>query len=85
MHNVIVFTKEACPQCESTKKLMDKLGIKYSVADLMEHPEVVEKAKKMGIQSAPVVVVDENTWWGGFQRGKIEALVDENTNSVWDE
>lgn len=62
-----------CVQCNQTKKVLEREGIEYSEVDLREHPELVEKFKEMGHQSAPIVTTDTKIW-SGFRLDKIKSL-----------
>jgi glutaredoxin-like protein NrdH len=70
---VTVYTTPTCVQCESTKKLMDKNGIEYSVVDLTQDDEAMTMVRELGYASAPVVVAGENHW-SGFRPDKISSL-----------
>jgi glutaredoxin-like protein NrdH len=65
----------ACVQCNQTKRLMDRLGIKYSVVDLRENPEMSEKFINEGYKTAPVVTAGKQIW-AGFNVEKINSLAD---------
>lgn len=70
---VTVYTTPTCVQCESTKKLMDKNGIEYSVVDLTQDDEAMTMVRGLGYASAPVVVAGD-THWSGFRPDKISSL-----------
>lgn len=70
---VTVYTTPACVQCQSTKRMMDKIGISYDVIDLSQHPEELEAFKEMGLTQAPIVVTDDARW-SGFRLDKIKSL-----------
>lgn len=69
----IVYTKPACVQCEQTKKLLDKNGVKYTVIDITQDQEAYEKVVAMGFMSAPVVISGEDSW-AGFRPDKINSI-----------
>jgi glutaredoxin-like protein NrdH len=73
MVDVVVYTTPNCPQCLTTKRMMDKNGILYRVVDLVEHPEKLEQFKADGHLSAPIVTTDIKVW-SGFRFEKIESL-----------
>lgn len=62
-----------CVQCNQTKKLFTKLGVRYDEIDLREHPELVEKFKQLGHLTAPIVTAGDIIW-SGFRHSKIENL-----------
>lgn len=69
----IVYTKPACVQCEQTKKLLDKNGVKYTVIDITQDQEAYEKVVAMGFMSAPVVISGDDSW-AGFRPDKINSI-----------
>lgn len=73
MVDVVVYTTPNCPQCMSTKKLMEKKGIEYREVDLREVPEKLEEFKEQGFISAPIVTTDIKIW-SGFRFEKIDSL-----------
>lgn len=81
---VTIYTKNNCPQCDSTKKLFKKLDIEYSEINIEENPDVLEFLKREGHRSAPVVMTADDSW-GGFNEAKIRALAPATTNDDdWD-
>ena len=73
MVDVVVYTTPNCPQCMSTKRLMDKKGIEYRVVDLTTEPEKLEEFRAQGFTQAPIVTTDIKTW-SGFRFEKIDSL-----------
>lgn len=70
---VTIYTLPNCVQCESTKRLMTRLGIEYSVVDLQTVPEKLKEFTDMGLTSAPIVTTDIKIW-SGFRHSKIMSL-----------
>jgi glutaredoxin-like protein NrdH len=70
---VTVYTKPACVQCEATKRMMDKLKIKYSTVDITVDTEAFDMIISKGFKSAPVVISDNDSW-SGFNPDKISGL-----------
>lgn len=70
---VTVYTLPACVQCNQTKKLMDRLGIRYSEVALTS--EKAEEFRALGFLSAPIVTTDIKIW-SGFRMSKIQSLAD---------
>lgn len=68
-----VYTKDACVQCDRTKKMLDKEGLEYEEVDITE-PENLSFVKGLGYMQAPVVVTDDDNW-SGFRYEKIKGLV----------
>ena len=70
---VTVYTTPNCPQCMTTKRMMDKKGIRYEEVALQDNPEKLEEFKEQGFTSAPIVTTDIKVW-SGFRFEKIESL-----------
>jgi glutaredoxin-like protein NrdH len=70
---ITVYTKPSCVQCDATKRMMDKLKIKYSSVDVTVDTEAFEMLLDKGFKSVPVVVTDDDAW-AGFNPDKISEL-----------
>ena len=71
--SVTVYTLPSCVQCESTKKVLDKNNIEYSVVDLSLDDSAYEMVKALGYQAAPIVIAGDDHW-SGFRPDKLGAL-----------
>jgi glutaredoxin-like protein NrdH len=71
--SITVYTLPSCVQCESTKKVLDRNNVEYSVVDLSEDETAYEMVKALGYQAAPVVIADD-THWSGFRPELLGAL-----------
>lgn len=69
-NDVLVFSKNNCVQCESTKAKLDDLGVQYTVLNIDEQPEYLDKLLAMGFRSAPVVFAKGEAW-AGYKEDKI--------------
>lgn len=72
---VTVYTKSNCVQCESTKRRLDKRGVRYTIVDLEKNPEILAQFIEQGHTSAPIVTTDTKIW-SGFRHDKIDNLAD---------
>lgn len=70
---ITIWTLPNCVQCEATKRQMSKLGIRYEVMNLEQHPEMLEQFKAQGLSAAPIVVTDIKKW-SGYRHEKIASL-----------
>ena len=52
---VTVYSKPDCPQCESTRRDLEILGIEYALVDLMQDRAALQRLVGLGYRSAPVV------------------------------
>lgn len=71
--SVTVYTLPSCVQCESTKKVLDKNNIEYSVVDLSMDESAYEMVKGLGYQAAPVVIAGD-AHWSGFRPDLLGSL-----------
>jgi glutaredoxin-like protein NrdH len=70
---ITVYTKPSCVQCDATKRMMDKLNIKYSTVDITVDTEAFDMIVSKGFKAAPVVITDDDAW-SGFNPDKISEL-----------
>lgn len=52
----ILFTRNGCPNCKTSKMMLDKAGIKY---DIVNAEEDKEKTLKYGVKKAPTLLVQD--------------------------
>jgi len=71
--SITVYTLPSCVQCESTKKVLDKNNLEYSVVDLSTDATAYEMVKTLGYQAAPIVIAGDDHW-SGFRPDKLGAL-----------
>jgi glutaredoxin-like protein NrdH len=74
---VTVFSKPACPQCDFTKKHLEKLHIPARIIDVSDSPDAAEFLRREGFASLPVVFPADRSVepWAGFRPSLIEELV----------
>lgn len=64
-----IYTKEKCPNCEQTKKLLDSKDVNYTehvIGQDVTRDEVL--AKFPGVRVVPIVVVDGNITTGNLRQ-----------------
>ncbi|MDZ4312125.1 MAG: glutaredoxin-like protein NrdH [Cypionkella sp.] len=71
---VTVYSKPACVQCTATTRALDAKGIAYSLIDLTQDTQAMERVASMGYRQAPVVVAGD-AHWAGFRPDMIGRLV----------
>lgn len=71
---VVVCGIPACRNCVNTVNRMKALGIEHEYVDLTKDPEMYAKVKSLGYAVAPVVIVDDDNHWCGFDPKKISEL-----------
>ena len=50
----VLFTRNGCPNCKTSKMMLDKAGVKYSVINAEEEKDLTVK---MGVKKAPTLLV----------------------------
>lgn len=85
-----VYTKDHCPRCEQTLRLLERLGAQYRARPLADHPKAQRMAAEHHVTSAPLVVAMTPVGlvagvWGGHRPDLIRQHIDTYAPSVWDE
>lgn len=70
---ITVYTKPHCGPCGQTKRLLDSRKVDYTPVDLTDNPEAQAIVVSLGYRGAPVVVTDDEHWYG-FRPDKILGL-----------
>lgn len=55
-----VFSKAQCPKCNALKTFLSAQGLEYVELRVDEDDKALQRVKDMGLQSVPVLVVDED-------------------------
>jgi glutaredoxin-like protein NrdH len=71
--SVVIYTLPSCVQCDTTKRMMQKIDVAYREVDLSENEEAYQMVKALGYTSAPVVFAGEDHW-SGFRPERIQSL-----------
>lgn len=78
--SIVVYSKPACTQCDSTYRHLDRKKIEYTVIDISEDKDALDYVMSSGILSAPLVEVTldsgEKLSWGGYSYEDIESLAE---------
>lgn len=68
-------TGPACMQCRLTKTTLTTAGLDFEEIDIRQAPEALTYIQdELGYTQAPVVVVDDEDHWSGFQPDQIHRL-----------
>lgn len=86
---VVIFSKTSCPYCFDAKEVFDKIGQKYTVVELNNHPQgpqVQDALKEMtGARTVPRVFVNGQCIGGGsdtvnmYKTGNLEKILSKET------
>ncbi|SET28715.1 glutaredoxin-like protein NrdH [Paracoccus homiensis] len=71
--SITVYSKPACVQCTATTRALDARGLDYSVIDLTQDADAMERVTALGYRQAPVVIAGESHW-AGFRPDMIGQL-----------
>lgn len=71
--SITVYSKPACVQCTATTRALDARGIAYSIIDLTEDADAMERVVALGYRQAPVVIAGD-AHWAGFRPDMIGRL-----------
>ena len=70
---VVIYTLPSCVQCDTSKRMMDRLGVEYEEVDLTKDTTAAEYVKELGYTAAPIIV-NGSTHWSGFRMDMINGL-----------
>lgn len=73
MAEIIVYTKSHCPQCDATKRRLDRLSIPYRTVSLDADPNMVAKLTAKGFKQTPIVEAGSESW-SGYRPDLIDKL-----------
>ena len=74
----ILFTRKTCPNCKTSKILLDKAGIKYVSIDAEEQKDIT---LKYGVTNAPTLLVPARNGYEVYDNvSKIKKFVEDNKN-----
>ena len=70
---VVIYTLPSCVQCDTTKRMLQKIDVSYREVDLSLNEEAYQMVKALGYSAAPVVVAGKEHW-SGFRPDRIQSL-----------
>ena len=76
MRTITVYTTgPSCMQCRLTTKALTAAGLDVEEIDVRQRPELLDYLQgDLGYTQAPVVVVDDEDHWSGFQPDQIRRI-----------
>lgn len=70
------YTKKPCVQCNATQRWLDQRGLveneHYTKIDVTHDPKTLDTLREMGHIQAPVLAVDDDNHWAGFDPVKLQ-------------
>lgn len=61
---VKIYSQPGCHACEDTKAYLDRNNVTYQDVDITKDPSAIAELQRLGSQSTPTVVTDEEFWIG---------------------
>jgi glutaredoxin-like protein NrdH len=71
---VTVYSNPNCQACEQTKRFLTVKGVSFESKMIQDSPEVFALIEEKRYKSAPVVVVEGDSW-SGFRLDKLSELL----------
>lgn len=71
---VIVYSSNACPNCEQLKKALGIKGIPFEEINVVEQPEAANLLREKGMRKLPVIN-DNDEWMMGFTPTNFNKIV----------
>ena len=73
-----VFSFQECPYCQKLKRYLDSRGVEYEVHDIELNEEDAKECQRIsGDLTVPVTTIDGKNFVLGFDKKKIDALIEE--------
>jgi glutaredoxin-like protein NrdH len=72
---ITVFSKPGCPQCMTTARHLDRLGLPYRYRDVTEDDEAREIVQSLGYKALPVVTAGD-MHWTGYRNERLKRLAE---------
>ena len=70
---VVIFTKNDCPRCRITKKVLSKQNKKWYEINISQKPDAIPFLKQEGFASTPVVFTNQ-TQFSGFRPDQLSKI-----------
>lgn len=74
-NKVTIYSKAGCGECVFTKKYLEQNGVDYQEFNLTQEPQYLQTVTDLGFSSLPVVVIEGQEAFSGFQPQRLETLV----------
>lgn len=65
MSQVVIYTKDRCPQCIGAKMFLKSKGLDFEERNVSNNEVFLEEARATGLMGAPIIIA-ENTSVGAF-------------------
>lgn len=71
---VKIYSRTICPACNATKRWLKEHGIDYVELNTDLNPMYLEQAQATGFKSLPVIITDDDKWFG-YAPNKLKNLI----------
>jgi len=75
--SITVYSKSGCPECVFTKKFLESANISYEEKRVDKNKTYLDEVLHLGYRSLPVVKIDEEEIFNGYNPDRLEELVSE--------
>lgn len=75
--NITVYSKSGCAECVFTKKFLEDENVSFQEKRVDLNEEYLEEVLALGYRSLPVVKIDEDETFTGYQPERLEELTAE--------
>lgn len=69
-----LYSKDDCPACDQTKKLLGRLKVEFTEFNLMEDEDKLEMFKTLGYKQMPIIEIDGEVYSTGFRPDMLRKL-----------
>jgi len=73
--DITVYSKSGCAQCVFTKKFLESQKIAFNEKKIDENERYLEEVTKLGFHSLPVVTVNQEESFSGYDPNRLQNLV----------
>jgi len=73
--DLTVYSKNGCAECVFTKKFLDSKNIEFTEKNIDKNEMYLEEVKNLGYNSLPVVEVNNEETFSGYNPNKLQNLV----------
>ena len=69
--SITMYSKPSCVQCTATERWLTSRDIPFDKIDVTKDEAALDFTKSLGYLQAPVIYIDENAHWSGFDPGQL--------------
>lgn len=74
MNNIVIYSTETCPHCQSAKSYLESKGFTYVEKNVQKDKEARQELLSKGYRGVPVLIIND-TDVVGFDKEKIDQLL----------